>query len=130
MAWFLACLLLVGMASAAAAPASSTGAAGLPRNAFASVLNADAIEFCPDEGLEDIFVCGTYQLREGDEGLKVRPPLRPCHTAMSISLALSISERVSILRDGRPSSRLVWAVFGCCAPRWCANVRFLCLPRL
>lgn len=89
MASYLTCLFLFGMASAAAAPASSTGAAGLPRNAFGSVLNADAIEFCPDEGLEDVFVCGTYQLREGDEGLKVRPFPRPCHTTMSISRALS-----------------------------------------
>jgi len=49
--------------------------ARLPGNAFATVLNADAIEFSPEYGLEDVFVCGTYQLREGDEGLKVRPVL-------------------------------------------------------
>ena len=46
-------------------------ASKLPSNAFATVLNADAIEFSPEPGLENIFVCGTYQLKEGDEGLKV-----------------------------------------------------------
>jgi hypothetical protein len=53
----------------AASPAAAAGK--LPRNAFPTVLNADAIEFSPDKGLESIFVCGTYQLKEGDEGLKV-----------------------------------------------------------
>jgi hypothetical protein len=44
----------------------------LPANAFATMLNADAAEFAPGEGLEDILVCGTYQLKAGDEGRKVR----------------------------------------------------------
>ena len=48
----------------------------LPGNAFSTLLNADAIEFVPREGLEDVFVCGTYQLKAGDEGLKV--PHRCC----------------------------------------------------
>jgi hypothetical protein len=48
----------------------------LPGNAFSTLLNADAIEFVPQEGLEDVFVCGTYQLKAGDEGLKV--PHRCC----------------------------------------------------
>ena len=43
----------------------------LPANAFATMLNADAAEFAPGEGLEDILVCGTYQLKAGDEGRKV-----------------------------------------------------------
>ena len=35
---------------------------------FDSVLNADAVEFCPVSGLRDLLICGTYQLKEGDEG--------------------------------------------------------------
>jgi len=33
-----------------------------------TVLNADAVEFCPVEGQRDRLVCGTYQLEESEEG--------------------------------------------------------------
>ena len=35
---------------------------------FDTVLNADAVEFCPVKGLRDLLICGTYQLKESDVG--------------------------------------------------------------
>ena len=62
----------------------------LPANAFATMLNADAAEFAPGEGLEDILVCGTYQLKAGDEGRKVLC-CRCCARTHARSLARSLA---------------------------------------
>jgi hypothetical protein len=35
---------------------------------FDTILNADAVEFCPVKGLRDVLICGTYQLKESDAG--------------------------------------------------------------
>ena len=64
------------VAAAASGTAPSRLSAALPRNAFATQLHADAIEFSPEAGLQDVFVCGTYQLQAGDEGLKAEKQTR------------------------------------------------------
>lgn len=33
--------------------------------------SADSIEFCPFEGFQDLFVCGTYQVQEPTEGSQI-----------------------------------------------------------
>jgi hypothetical protein len=35
---------------------------------FDTGLHADAVEFCPVEGLHNVLVCGTYQLQESEQG--------------------------------------------------------------
>lgn len=40
----------------------------LETGSFDTGLHADAVEFCPVRGLEDMLVCGTYQLQESEEG--------------------------------------------------------------
>ena len=35
---------------------------------FDTILNADAVEFCPVRGLRNLLICGTYQLKESDSG--------------------------------------------------------------
>eukprot|EP00040_Diaphanoeca_grandis_P006718 m.38423 g.38423 ORF g.38423 m.38423 type:complete len:404 (-) comp17910_c0_seq1:78-1289(-) len=41
-----------------------------------TVLNADAVEFCPITGFEDLLVCGTYQLEESDKGGRIEQQTR------------------------------------------------------
>jgi hypothetical protein len=102
---------LLAMTSAVASLSASGPSPALPHNAFSSVLNADAIEFCPDEGREDFFVCGTYQLREGDEGLKVPSLMLWGSCGMAQAAETKQSEQSCALR--RLSSRLVSGVCGC-----------------
>ena len=34
---------------------------------FDTIYSADSVEWCPIEGFKDLFVCGTYQLNDGEE---------------------------------------------------------------
>jgi hypothetical protein len=47
----------------------SAGSMTLPKPVrYDTVLHADAVEFCPVQGLHDVMVCGTYQLQESEQG--------------------------------------------------------------